>query len=265
VVDTPVKVLLIEDSQRLQRALATGLRKVGYAVDVSGDGAEGLWYAQHHIYDVIVLDLMLPNLDGLTILQKLREGGGEGAQAHVLVLTARDTVADRVTGLRAGADDYLVKPFAFEELLARVEALVRRRHGAKNPRLAVADLVIDSTSRTVIRAGRTIELSAREYRLLEFLALRQGQIVSRSEIEAHLYDEQAEIMSNVIDAAVYSLRKKIDLPGQPSLIQTRRGMGYTLAAPSAQSAASAPSASSAATAPPQPEPAAAAHHDEPAA
>jgi DNA-binding response OmpR family regulator len=184
-----------------------------------------------------VLDLMLPNVDGLSVLKQLREGGGEAADAHVLVLTARDTIADRVTGLRAGADDYLVKPFAFEELLARIEALVRRRHGAKNPKLVVADLVIDSASRSVNRAGRTIELSAREYRLLEFLAMRQGQIVSRSEIEAHLYDEQAEIMSNVIDAAVYSLRKKIDDPGQPSLIQTRRGLGYTLSAPSAASAA----------------------------
>src|SRR5262245_3011060 len=118
-----MRVLLIEDSQRLQRALSTGLRKVGYAVDVTGDGTEGLWYATHHSYDVIVLDLMLPSLDGLSLLKKLRAAGGDYGDVHVLVLTAKDTVADRVAGLRAGADDYLVKPFAFDELLARIEAL----------------------------------------------------------------------------------------------------------------------------------------------
>jgi DNA-binding response OmpR family regulator len=223
-----VRVLLVEDSQRLQRSLATGLRKEGYAVDAVGDGGEGFWYATHHAYDVIILDLMLPTLDGISILKKLRSSGGEQSDAHVLVLTAKDGVNDRVAGLRAGADDYLVKPFAFDELLARLEALTRRRHHQKNPQLCIDDLTIDTAARSVRRGAQTIELSAREFALLHFFALRQGQVINRAEIEAHLYDENAELMSNVIDAAVYSLRKKIDVPGRASLIQTRRGMGYAL-------------------------------------
>jgi DNA-binding response OmpR family regulator len=223
-----VRLLLIEDSERLRRSVSTGLRKEGYAVDCVGDGAEGLWYATHHAYDVILLDLMLPAMDGLSLLRKLRQEQGECGGVHVLVLTAMDAVDARVNGLRAGADDYLVKPFAFEELLARVEALTRRSHHAKNPMLTVGELQIDTTSRRVSHCGRDVDLSAREYSLLHFLALRQGQVVSRTEIEEHLYDEQAELMSNVIDAAIYSLRKKIDVPGRPSLIQTRRGMGYVL-------------------------------------
>jgi DNA-binding response OmpR family regulator len=223
-----VRVLLVEDSERLQRSIATGLKKEGYAVDVAGDGVNGLWHATHHDYDVIVLDLMLPGLDGISLLHKLRESPDGHKDAHVLVLTAKDTVDDRVAGLRAGADDYLVKPFAFEELLARIEALMRRRHHAKNPILTVGDLHIDTTARRVTRDGREIELSAREFALLHFLALRQGEVVSRTQIEEHLYDDQAELMSNVIDAAIYLLRKKIDVPGGSSMIQTRRGMGYVL-------------------------------------
>ena len=232
-----MRLLLVEDSPRLQRSLSTGLRREGYAVDVTGDGGEGLWCATHHPYDVIILDIMLPTMDGLEVLRKLRRSAGDAGGAHVLLLTAKDTVDDRVTGLRAGADDYLVKPFAFDELLARVEALVRRRHHAKNPTLVVDDLEIDTASRKVARGGREIELAAREYSLLQFLALRRGQVISRTEIESHLYDEQSERMSNVIDAAVYSLRKKIDVPGRPSLIQTRRGLGYVLQEPAAQPAA----------------------------
>jgi DNA-binding response OmpR family regulator len=231
-----VRLLLVEDSPRLQRSLATGLRKEGYAVDVAGDGSNGLWYATHHVYDVIVLDLMLPGIDGLTLLKKLRDSGAAHADAHVLILTARDAVADRVAGLRAGADDYLVKPFAFEELLARVQALTRRQHRMKNPVLRVDDLRVDTSAKTATRGGRSIDLSSREFALLELLALRQGEVISRPEIEAHLYDENAEPMSNVIDAAVYSLRKKIDTPGRPSLIQTRRGIGYVMGANDASAA-----------------------------
>src|SRR4051812_35802321 len=148
-----MRLLLVEDSARLQRSLATGLRKEGYAVDVAGDGNVGLWYATNHDYDAIILDLMLPGMDGLTLLRTLRASGAAGADAHVLVLTARDAVTDRVGGLRAGADDYLVKPFAFEELLARVQALTRRRHHAKNPVLRIDDLCIDTTAKTVSRGG----------------------------------------------------------------------------------------------------------------
>jgi len=223
-----MRVLLVEDSRRLQQAIGAGLRKSGYAVDVTGDGEEGLWYATLNDYDVIVLDLMLPTLDGLSLLARLR---GEGKATHVLVLTARDTVEDRVRGLQAGADDYLVKPFAFAELLARVQALARRAHGVKQPEIAVGDLVVQLAARRVTRAGAPVALRPREYALLEFLALRRGQVVSRSEIEQHIYDDRAEPMSNVVDATVYALRRKIDRPGAPSLIQTRRGQGYVLEEP----------------------------------
>jgi DNA-binding response OmpR family regulator len=222
-----MRVLLIEDSERLQRSVGTALRKAGYAVDVTGDGNEGLWYAQSNPYDVIVLDLMLPGLDGLSLLQKLR---ASGCTTHLLILTARDTVEDRVVGLRSGADDYLVKPFALDEFLARVHALSRRQHGVKNSTLAAAGLTIDTSARTVRRGNHIIELSPREYAVLEYLALRQGSVVSRSEIEEHIYDDRAETMSNVVDVTIYALRKKLDQPQVPSPIQTRRGMGYMLLA-----------------------------------
>jgi DNA-binding response OmpR family regulator len=220
-----MRLLLIEDSERLQRSLSTGLRKSGYAVDIAGTGPDGLWHAESHDYDVIVLDIMLPGLDGLSVLKRLRE---RGKDTHVLLLTAKDTVADRVTGLRAGADDYLVKPFSFDELLARIEALTRRRHGRKNPVIRVGDLEIDTAGRTVSRGGKGIELFPREYALLEYLANRQGEVVSRSDIEAHIYDDRVEPLSNVVDSAVCALRRKIDPPGGPSLIVTRRRMGYVL-------------------------------------
>jgi DNA-binding response OmpR family regulator len=220
-----MRVLLVEDSERLQRSIGTGLRKSGYAVDIAGTGPDGLWQAQSHDYDVIVLDIMLPGFDGLELLRRLRQ---EGKDTHVLLLTAKDTVADRVAGLRAGADDYLIKPFAFDELLARVEALTRRRHGAKNPIIHVMDLEIDTAARSVSRGGKPIDLFPREYALLEYLAARRGQVVSRTDIEAHIYDDRVEPLSNVVDSAVCALRRKIDRPGTPSLIVTRRRMGYVL-------------------------------------
>lgn len=220
-----MRILLIEDSKRLQRSLAMGLKKAGYRIDVTGDGEDGLWFAESYDYDVIILDLMLPKLDGLTILRRLRE---QEKTVHVLILTAKDTVQDRVEGLQSGADDYLVKPFAFEELLARVQALVRRRYGIKKPFIPIGHLQIDTTKRMVTQKAKAIELPPREYALLEFLAMRKGTVVSRREIEEHIYDERVEPMSNVIDAAICSLRKKIDKPGKPSLIKTRRGMGYII-------------------------------------
>ena len=224
-----MRVLLVEDSPRLQRNIATALRRSGYAVDTAGDGDEGLWLAETHDYDAIVLDIMLPKRDGLDVLRALR---ASGRPAHVLLLTARDTVADRVTGLQAGADDYLVKPFALEELLARVQALCRRAYGTKQPRLAVADLEIDSAARIARRAGRPVPLTAREYQLLEYLAHRRGEVVSRTEIEAHIYDGQVDPMSNVVDSAICSLRKKLAVPAAAApLIHTRRGLGYVLDAP----------------------------------
>jgi DNA-binding response OmpR family regulator len=220
-----MRILVVEDSIRLQRTLGTALRKSGYAVDLASDGEEGLWHAESNSYDVIVLDLMLPKLDGLALLERLRR---RGAKVHVLLLTARDTVADRVQGLRAGADDYLVKPFALEEFLARVQALCRRAYGTKQNLLAVGDLEVDLLGRTVRRAGRPIELTAREYLLLEYLACRRGQVVSRAEIENHIYDGQVDPMSNVVDSAICSLRKKLSEPGDVALIHTRRGLGYVL-------------------------------------
>jgi DNA-binding response OmpR family regulator len=223
----PMRILLIEDSPRLQRSLGDGLRKAAYAVDVVGDGREGLGWAQASDYDLIVLDLMLPGLDGLALLKKLRQAGKE---THVLILTAKDTVEDRVRGLQTGADDYLVKPFAFDELLARVQALLRRRHGRKNPLIRIRHLEIDTSARAVVVAGDAVSLAPREYALLEYLARRQGAVVSRADIERHIYDGTAELMSNVVDSAICALRKKIDVPGEPSLVQTRRGMGYVLQA-----------------------------------
>lgn len=223
-----MRLLIIEDSRRLRDSLTLGLRRVGYAVDAAADGEEGLWFAESNEYDVIVLDLMLPKMDGLTVLRRLRANGRD---THVLILTARDAVEDRVTGLQTGADDYLVKPFAFEELLARLQALVRRAYAAKNPVIQIGNLTLDTAQRLVQRGEEEIVLAPREYALLELLALRAGEVIARAEIEQHIYDDRAEPMSNVVDAAIYSLRRKIDAPDQPSLIRTRRGMGYSLEAP----------------------------------
>jgi DNA-binding response OmpR family regulator len=220
-----MKVLLIEDSPRLQKSIQTGLRKSGFAVDVVGDGKEGLWKAESSEYDVIILDLMLPGLDGLSVLQQLRS---KGKKTHILILTAKDTVENRVSGLKSGADDYLVKPFAFEELVARVQALCRRNYSTKTTSILIGDLEIDTSNRSVTRKGHSIELTAREYMLLEYLASRKGQVISRNEIEEHIYDDLADPMSNVVDSAICILRKKLNEPDLPNLIHTRRGMGYLL-------------------------------------
>ena len=220
-----MRVLLIEDSPRLQQTVGAALRRSGYGVDLSGDGEDGLWRALNQDYDVIVLDIMLPKLDGLSLLQQLRRGG---KSTHVLMLTARDAVEDRVRGLRAGADDYLVKPFALEELLARVETLCRRAYGDKQNRLAVADLEIDTAAKKVRRAGQLIKLKPREYHLLEYMVHRRGEVVTQSEIESHLYEDDAEPMSNVVESTPSSLRRKLSEPNPAPLIHTRRGLGYIL-------------------------------------
>ena len=226
-----MRVLLVEDSERLVRSITTGLSKAGFAVDSTGNGADGLWRARTGDYDVVILDLMLPALDGLSILARLRE---QGVRTHVLILTAKDTVDDRVRGLRMGADDYLIKPFAFDELLARVQALARRSHGVKQSIIRIGTLEIDTLRRAAQRADKLIELAPREFALLEYLAMRQGEVVSRAQIETHIYDQNSDPMSNVVDAAVYALRKRIDIPGAPYMIQTRRGMGYVLTSEPAQ-------------------------------
>jgi len=223
-----MRVLFVEDYAPVRNAVAQGFRESGFAVDTAGDGTEGLWLARTNDYDAIVLDIMLPELDGLTVLQRLRE---LQRPSPVLILTCKDTVEDRVKGLNAGADDYVVKPFAFPELLARVRALVRRKYDVKSPTLRVADLVIDTAARTVQRGTDAIDLTAREYGLLEFLAFRAGQLVTRTDIWEHLYNLDDQATSNVVDVYVGYLRKKIDRPNEPSLIHTRRGQGFILGAP----------------------------------
>ena len=188
-------------------------------MDATGDGEDGLWYATSGEYDVIILDLMLPNVDGLTILKRLR---ASESHAHVLILTARDTCDDRVKGLNLGADDYLVKPFAFEELLARVRALVRRKYGNKSPVIRIEDLQIDTADRVVKRGTERIELSGREFALLELLASRRGRLVTRADIWEHLYEFESPADSNVVDVFIGHLRRKIERDGLPRLIHTPR-------------------------------------------
>jgi DNA-binding response OmpR family regulator len=219
-----MRILIVEDSETLRDSLRSGLAREGFAVDVAGDGELGLSYARNNPYDVLVLDLLLPKLDGISLLARLRE---KQDRPHVLVLTARDRVEDRVLGLNTGADDYLVKPFAFEELLARIHALVRRRYGERSPVVAVGALVVDSVARRATLAGAPIDLTAREYALLEYLALRKGHTVSREEIEDHIYGVNKLPSSNAVDSAVCVLRAKLGPEGK-ELIKTRRGQGYVL-------------------------------------
>jgi DNA-binding response OmpR family regulator len=220
-----MRVLVIEDYGPVRQSIVQGLQEEGFAVDATGDGEEGLWYARTGEYDVVLLDLMLPKVDGLTILRRLRELGDS---VHVLIVTAKDTLDDRLQGLDLGADDYLVKPFALKELLARVRALIRRKYEAKSPLVRVADLEVDTSRGVVRRAGRRIDLTAREYAIIELLALRAGQVVTRSTIWEHVYDFAADPNSNVIDVHILHLRKKLERDGLPRLIHTRRGVGYVL-------------------------------------
>jgi DNA-binding response OmpR family regulator len=220
-----MRVLLIEDNKQMVRALKKGLEEEGFAVDVALDGEEGGYKAETADYDVIVLDLMLPKEDGLTLLKRWR---GKGIKSQVLVLTARDAIADKVSVLDLGADDYLTKPFQLEELLARLRALIRRGHNVKDPILRVRDLEIDTVSHTARRGGRVIHLSPREYALLELLAFHCGKVVTRSMIWEHLYDEHDENTSNVVDVYIRYLRNKIDKDFTPALIRTRWGAGYIL-------------------------------------
>ncbi len=222
-----MRLLLIEDYLPLARSVAQGLREAGYGVDVAADGDAGLSSARALPYDAIVLDLMLPRIDGFSVLEALRRAQNAAA---VLILTARHDLSDRVRGLDLGADDYLVKPFAFEELLARLRALLRRRYGRSHAVIAVDDLEIDTAARVVRRGSRVIDLSAREYALLEYLAERRGHTVTRAEIWDHVYDFASEPSSNVIDVYIGHLRKKIDQDYEAKLIRTRRGLGYLLGA-----------------------------------
>ncbi len=220
-----MRVLIVEDNRALLKSLKKGLVEESFAVDTAEDGEEGLYLAGVNDYDLVILDLMLPKIDGWTLLREMR---ARGLSTHVLVLTARDTPEDKVRGLDSGADDYLTKPFRFEELLARVRALIRRKYQAKNPLLAVADLEIDTSTHIVRRGGEEMFLQPKEYALLEYLAYRAGEIVPRAAIWEHLYDWQDDTTSNIIDVYISRLRRKIDRPGLRPLFQTVRGEGYLL-------------------------------------
>jgi len=220
-----MRVLVAEDHASLARSIANGLREEGFAIDLTGDGEEALQWSRVNPYDCIVLDVMMPGRDGWSVLQHIRRNG---SNVPVLMLTARDGVEDRVKGLNLGADDYLIKPFAFEELVARVRSLVRRGHDQKSTVVTIADLEVDTASKTVQRSGKSISLSAREYALLEYLIHREGRVVSRGEIWDHIYDQADETTSNVVDVYIGYLRNKIDRDFPVKLIHTRRGLGYVL-------------------------------------
>lgn len=220
-----VKLLIIEDSRPLLRSLGTGLRKLGYAVDLVADGAEGLDFARLNDYDVIVLDLMLPTMDGLTVLQRLR---AFGKTTHVLILSAKDRVEDRIRGLQLGADDYLVKPFSFDELCARIQTLARRHYSAKNPEITISGLVLNTAARTVSRDGRVIALTPAEYGIFEHLALSRGRVLSKEQLINAIHDSDSCPGPNVIEVLICTLRKKLGCDADNPIIKTRRGHGYCI-------------------------------------
>ena len=215
-----MRILITEDEPRLRNSLAKALREEGYAVDTADTGDEGLFKAQNYPYDAIVLDVMLPGIDGWDILERLRKD----KKTPVLMLTARDGPPDRVKGLDLGADDYLVKPFDLQELLARLRALIRRAAGHAQTFIELNDIVIYMRSRTATLDGKPVTLTAREYSILEYLALHRGQVVSRTELYEHLLDDTDDTLSNLVDVHVFGIRKKLG----HALITTRRGQGYCI-------------------------------------
>lgn len=220
-----MRLLLVEDDQGTARMLAKGLREHAYAVDIACDGEDALYRASINPYDLVILDLMLPRIDGFEVCRRLR---GEGLSLPVLMLTARDAVTDRVAGLDTGADDYLTKPYDFKELLARVRALLRRGPALRRETLQIADLTIDAQARRVWRAGRIVELTAKEYAMLDYLARRADQVVGRADIAEHVWDENFDPFSNLIEVYMQRLRRKIDDGHSQKLLRTRRGEGYML-------------------------------------
>lgn len=222
-----MRILLVEDEPDAARLLAKGLREQTFAVDVATDGAEAVYLASVNNYDLIILDVMLPLKDGFEACRELRAAG---SSVPVLMLTARDDVRDRIEGLDSGADDYLIKPFDFHELLARARALLRRGPSLRPETIEVGDLKIDTRAHSVERAGQLIKLTAKEYALLEYLARRAGHLVSRSDIAGHVWDENFDPFSNLIEVYIQRLRRKVDDGREPKLIRTLRGEGYMLAA-----------------------------------
>ena len=217
-----MRILVVEDEPRLLANLAKALREEGYAVDTADAGDDGLFKAENSEYDAIVLDVMLPRLDGWELLARLRRR----KRTPVLMLTARDATRDRVRGLDTGADDYLVKPFDLAELFARLRALIRRAAGQAQPDILLGEVVLDTRARTATRAGQPVTLTAREYAILEYLALHRGRVVTRTALYEHLFDESDDTLSNLLDVHVFNLRKKLGA----DLIATRRGQGYCIGA-----------------------------------
>ena len=220
-----MRVLLVEDDVRIARFVAKGLREQSYAVDVAASGDDALYQAEINSYDLFILDVMIPGVDGFAVCRKIRESG---IRAPILMLTARDAVDDRITGLDHGADDYLTKPFEFGELLARLRALLRRSTELRPPLITIEDLVLDTQGQRVSRAGRSVVVTTKEYALLEFLARNTGRVIGRAEIAEHVWDESFDPFSNLIEVYVNRLRKKIDTAGTEPLLHTRRGAGYFL-------------------------------------
>jgi DNA-binding response OmpR family regulator len=220
-----MRILIVEDEKSLADIIKKGLEEEGYAVDVSYNGEEGLFMAENEPSDLIILDIMLPVIDGMTILKKIRKAG---IKTPVVMLTAKDTIMDKVSGLDSGADDYLTKPFSFEELLARMRALLRRNSEVKASIILIGDLTIDTASHEVKRGKKPILLSAKEYALLEYMAINRNKVLSRTTLTEHLYDQDFDLDSNVIDVFINRIRNKIDRGYNTRLICTARGAGYML-------------------------------------
>ena len=220
-----MKVLLVEDSENLRTYVSIALQRAGYAVDSAADGETGWWHIESFAYDVIILDIMLPKRDGISLLKELRS---KASTTPVLLLTAKDQVTDKVNGLQAGADDYLIKPFDISELTARVQALTRRAYDQRSPIIEIGAFTINTATKTVDVGDTPVALTSREYQILEYLTRRRGEVVSRQDIEAHIYDAHADIMSNVVNSTISLIRKKLSQHGLGELIQTRRGLGYSI-------------------------------------
>ncbi len=220
-----MRILVVDDDLRLCSVLERGLTEEGYAVDVARDGEEGQYFAETQPYDAVILDVMMPKRDGFAVCRNLRAGGNE---TPILMLTAKDAVPDRVTGLDSGADDYLVKPFAFDELVARVRALTRRQAPSRSTVLTFGDLVLDTVPRRVRRGGEEIELTSKEYAVLEYFLRNPGAVITRGMLEEHAWNNDFDSVSNLVDVYIRRLRAKIDRVGEESIIETVRGAGYRL-------------------------------------
>ena len=220
-----MKILLAEDEVDLNNVVTRYLKKNRYSVDSVLDGEEALDYLEYSEYDLVILDIMMPKVDGFEVIKKLRD---KGNHTSILMLTARDSADDKVKGLDLGADDYIVKPFDFNELLARIRAVVRRKYGNSSNKLVIGDLILDTSEKSVTRAGKQIELTGKEYEVLEYLMQSKNRILSREQIKEHVWDFDYEGDSNIIDVLIKNIRKKIDIEDGKQIIYTKRGLGYVI-------------------------------------